>query len=183
MSVAYKINGKTVSEDEAQAWHARRVAIFGKDYFDMTKWNGAAPSLRTNDTFMRGKKHGADLGMTDETFDYYRKKAEAAGVSVSGKHYYSQIATCPGDPEAWCGSADDAIAAARRKNMEIEINGRTHDFRPRYEDIPDDEKPDVAPDILHREVNEQVKLEGGRVSAKRRQQIEEEIRDEITPTY
>ena len=183
MSVKTYINGKAASEEEIAAWQAKRVAIFGADRFDMSKWNGKAPSIRTNDTFMRGKKHGGDLDMTDETFAHYKRKAEAAGVSVNGKHYYSQLATHPGDPEAWCGSADDAMAAARRKGMSLEINGRTHDFRQQYDDTPDDEPYEVAPDILNREVNDQIKQEGGNVSKKRRQQIEEEIRDEITPSF
>lgn len=181
MSVVYKINGQNVSDKDADAWHAKRVAIFGEDYFDMSKWGGRAPSVRTNDTFMRGKKHGADLDMTDETFAAYKRKAEAAGVSTSGKHYYGQVADKPGDPEAWCGSADDAIAAARRKGMLIEINGRTYDFRRKYDDTPDDSYR-VADDIVEREVAAQVNQEGGRVSAKRRREIEEEVREDITPT-
>lgn len=183
MTVVTYINGKPVSDEELEAWAQKRREIFGADRFDMAKWGGKAPSIRTNDTFMRGKKHGADLDMTDETFAHYKRKAESAGVSTSGKHYYGSLATQPGDPEAWCGSADDAIAVARRKQMRIEINGRTHDFRPRYDDTPDDEPYEVAQDIVNREVNDQIKLEGGKVSKRRRQQIEEEIRDEITPSF
>lgn len=183
MSVETYINGRKVDDAELEAWHKRRVELFGAERFDMTKWGGKAPSIRTNDTFMRGKKHGADLDMTDETFANYKRKAEAAGVSTSGKHYYGSVATRPGDPEAWCGSADEAIAAAKRKEMLIEINGRTYDFRRKYDDTPDDEPYRVADDIVEREVGEQIKVEGGNVSKKRRRQIEEEIRDEITPSF
>jgi hypothetical protein len=182
MSVVYKINDRVVSEAELEEWHAERVKMFGEDFFNPAKWGGKAPSIRTNDTFMRGKKHGADLDMTDETFGHYKRKAEAAGVSTSGKHYYGSLATRPGDPEAWCGSADDAIATAKRKGMRIEINGRTYDFRRQYDDTPDDEY-NVAPDIVAREVNEQIKTEGGKVSKKRRREIEEEVRDELTPSF
>jgi hypothetical protein len=183
VSVKTYINGKAVSDEELEAWQKRRVEIFGADRFDMSKWNGKAPSVRTNDTFMRGKKHGADLDMTDETYEAYRQKAESAGVSTAGKYYFGKVATEVGDPEAWCGSADDAIAAARRKEMLIEINGRTYDFRRQYDDTPDDGEYQVAQDIVDREVSEQVKIEGGKVSAKRRREIEQEIRDEITPSF
>lgn len=183
MSVATYINGKRVTDEELAAWQKRRADIFGADRFDMTKWGGKAPSIRTNDTFMRGKKHGGDLDMCDDTFAAYKQKAEAAGVSTSGKHYYGKIAERPGDPEAWCGSADEAIAAARRKEMLIEINGRTYDFRRKYDDTPDDEPYAVDQSIVDREVAEQVKQEGGKVSRKRRREIEEEIRDEITPSF
>lgn len=181
MTTTY-INGKAVTEAELDAWSQRRKEIFGADRFDMSKWGGSAPSIRTNDTFMRGKKHGGDLDMTDETFAAYQRKAIAAGVSTSGKHYFGRLATSPGDPEAWVGSADEAIATARRKEMLIEINGQTYDFR-RTDDADDDAPYEVAPDILKREVNEQIAREGGRVSKKRREQIEHEVREDITPEF
>ena len=182
MSIIYKINGQIVTKRQWDTHSRKRKAIYGDQFAEMLATQ-SPPSIRTNDTFMRGKKQGADLDMTEETFQHYKRKAAKAGVDVTGKYYYGTLATRPGDPSAWCGSISEAKAAAKRKEMLLETNVGNWDYRSKYRDDPDDLPYEVAPDIVAREVAEQIKQEGGKVDKRRREQIEQEVREDITPTF
>ena len=189
MSVVYKINGKTVTKQEADRWFSRRKELFGADRFDFSKWNGQVPAIRTDDTFMRGKKDQSSLNQEfdDVATQDARKKASLAGVSTTGKFYYGSLADHANDPEAWCGSASEVIALAKRKKAKIELNGRTHDFREKYRDPPQQNGYEVAKDIVDREVksemNKRFGKQAARVSAKERQEIKEQVRKAVTSEF
>lgn len=49
--------------------------------------------------------------------DFYRKKAEAAGVNITGKVYKSSLANEPGDVRAWVSSKDDVKRICEERGM------------------------------------------------------------------
>jgi hypothetical protein len=50
-----------------------------------------------------------------DKFDQYKRQANAAGVSISGKSYESGLAAYPGDPDAWVKDNSDIKALAKQK--------------------------------------------------------------------
>lgn len=184
--LTWKINGRPVSKREWDAHSRRRNRIYGDKLAEMLD-SQAPPTIRTNDTFMRGKKQGGDpgehLGMDPVTFELYKQRAQQAGVDITGKFYFGTVANKPGDPEAWCGSDSDVIAKAKKEKMLLEIKGTTYDFRDKYVDLPDDEPYAVAQDIVDRHVGELIEEEyDGHETPKIRAELEERVRKEITPT-
>lgn len=179
--LTYRINGRQVTKREWDAHSRKRKRVFGDSFQEMLD-KQAPPAIRTNDTFMRGKKCQQALDMTDEQYATFKAKAEAAGVSTTGKHYYGSLADELGDPSAWVGSDSEAIATAKRKGMLLDLGGgRVHDFRDKYVDVtPEPYKVDDA--IVERETAAAA-AKIGPLSAKERAQLKAEVTKEITPTY
>lgn len=70
--------------------------------------------------------------------DFYRQKAEAAGVSIHGKKYLSSLASEPGDPRAWVDSTGDIRSVCEERGYGCE--GMVT-VKAREAEQPDDEGP------------------------------------------
>jgi hypothetical protein len=109
------------------------------------------PALWTDTEFNRGRCNGNQFEKTPGLGDYYRKAAEAAGVSTTGKHYCTGLADYPGDPTAWVSDRGDVLRVAREKGYKV---SGSVDYTP-----PDrgcDPGPDVAvaDDLIDAEVSD-----------------------------
>lgn len=97
-----------------------------------------APSLQTSTTFMANRDDG--FGEDDISRKVAHAKAEAAGVSVTGKTYMSQL--CPtGDrlsPKAWISDKDDAKRICEANGWECDELGTK---MPAYDKPHPDEGP------------------------------------------
>lgn len=107
------------------------------------------PALKTDSTFNAGRCNGNQFEDVPGLGDHYKKIAEAAGVSTTGKYYCSGLADFPGDPTAWVSDRGDVLRVAREKNLNVD-GDVTHRASER-EPIPD---IDVADDLIDREVAE-----------------------------
>lgn len=173
MAVVRKINGVVVTEKQWEQHFRRRERIFGKP-----RWG--APAIRTNETWMRNKKH-RDPDIDDPSLQVYAKRAEAAGVSTSGKFLLESLMDSPDDHQCWVGSDADAIALAKTKKALIEINGNVHDFRDKYRDPKPPEPYRVADHIVDDDLHERTKSNPNLTPAELAK-MREDIRREITPT-
>lgn len=177
------LNDRLVTEQEIDAWFERRKEIFGADYFDFANWGGKAPAVRTNDTFMRGKKQGVTTeDMSEDVMEEYRREAARHGVSTQNKFYFGSLATRHADPEAWCSSEDDVVATAKRKKMAIDINGKKYDFRENRDVGPQEYA--VSDDIVDRYTQQRIEEVDPKLANHPEQvaKVREQIRAEITPT-
>lgn len=96
------VNGKSMAAmtDAELARHERRSR---QRFNDMVE-SGKAPRVKSDDTFFRGFTGTGGAQFSDEVRPFYLEEAKKAGVSVSGKQYFSELAAYPGDPRAWVSS-------------------------------------------------------------------------------
>ncbi len=105
------------------------------------------PGLKTDNIFNKGRCNGNQFEKVPGLGDHYRRIAEAAGVSVTGRFYCAGLADFPGDPTAWVSDRGDVLRVARAKGMRV--HGYVeHDpgERPPMPDVP------VAPELIEAEV-------------------------------
>jgi len=180
MKTAYRLNGRQVTKRQWDAHFRKRKAMFG-DPCERMLAEQAPPSVRTNDSFMRGKKdQNCDQGLDADMLASHREKARRSGVSLEGKHWFGTLASDPLDLEAWCGSDSEVIAKARKEKILVELNGNVHDFREKYRDVPDD-TPYRVDDTL---VENQTAIHAeqlGAITPAERKQLKEDLRREMTP--
>lgn len=103
-----------------------------RDHYELCLKNGCSPRLaemlaerkaplaRTNDEFMRGTCNGKQFEGDERRGEIYRKRAEAGGVSITGKKYIHGLARFPGDPEAWVSSDGEARRRAESRGWGVE---------------------------------------------------------------
>lgn len=108
--------------------------------------------VRTNDTFMRGKRNNNQFGdgpLGQMIGEFYRSKALEAGVNPHGRYYSSSVARFTADPQAWIEGKDDLMRTAREHNMTVidTVSGRVlhQGYQP---DIVEESEYTVAPDIV-----------------------------------
>lgn len=65
------------------------------------------PQENTDRGFLEGTANGSQFQDTPRAGDFYKARAESAGVSTTGKVYLKQLADYPGDPRAWVSSRGD----------------------------------------------------------------------------
>ena len=105
------------------------------------------PGLRTDSEFNKGRCNGNQFEETPWLGDYYRARAEEAGVSVTGKYYQSTLARFPGDPEAWVGGRGDVEKICLQRGWGCEGSVQVDvGERPPIPDVP------LAEDLIQREV-------------------------------
>lgn len=110
---------------------------------------GKCPGFTTDDMFIKGR-FCSDRGKNGEDELRRIRKAEAAGVSTTGKEYFSSLADYPDDPTAWAGSRDEVREIARRKGMTV--HGMVEYQPPEVEPIP--EQPyRVGEDLIRNELD------------------------------
>ena len=179
MAVVWKINGKAVSRQEWDRRSARHKEIFGDKIADIVQ-SGQSPGVRTNDTWMRGKRC-QDPDIDDPSLKYYAERAEAAGVSTSGKFLLESLMDSPDDHRCWVGSDSDALALAKRKKASITIKGVTHDYRDKYRDPAPDKPYEVADHIIEDDLALRLKTCPDATPTEIAK-MKADIRREVTPT-
>jgi hypothetical protein len=132
---------------------------------------GAAPTVQTDATFMRGTANGRQFQGNAEKFgDAYAKIARKRGQNVTGKKYLSGLARFPGDPEAWVDGRGDVQRVLEKRGWESEgsVNVKSR--------CPEAPRPtiDVADDILNEEVQRIV--ESSPEPIKDRRELKEQVR-------
>lgn len=74
----------------------------------------------TDRAYMEGRVCGNQFEKHPAIGNYYRKIANKAGVSTTGKYYSGQLARFPGDPQAWVSSIDDVKRVADKENLGVQ---------------------------------------------------------------
>jgi hypothetical protein len=124
-------------------------------------------TMGTDRTLFEGRKlDGAQFeGSAAERWvgETYRKRAEAAGVSTTGKYYLGQLAASPGDPEAWVSGVGDVKRVCEQRGWSCD--GSVKVGAPVYQEPPEHLRPDapyrVAPDIVARHVADRLAEDPG----------------------
>jgi hypothetical protein len=125
--------------------------------------------------------HGRRIYDDPVAREHFKRKAEAAGVSTAGRVYLTELATEPGDVEAWVpehDAKDAARALCRRRGWGCEALGVTSTNPP-----PPDKPVGLAQDIVDHLVDEAVTQDPGLPIRKSREAIEGDIRDKHTPEF
>lgn len=79
--------------------------------------SGKAPRVKSDDTFFSGyTRTGGAQFTNDMSRDHHLAQAKAAGVDVSGKQYFAELAAFPGDPRAWVGSRGEMVKVLEERN-------------------------------------------------------------------
>jgi hypothetical protein len=122
------------------------------------------PGVKTDATFNHGRCNGNQFETHPALGDQYRRLADAAGVSTTGKFYSSGLADFPGDPTAWVSDRGDVLRVARLKGMRVRGDVE-HDPGER-EPMPD---VPIAPEIVKGFVDDYMTQDTG----ERRADVEE----------
>ncbi len=107
-----------------------------------------APTLKTDTTFLAiaDNCNGKQFEKDPKAGDYYRRMAERAGVSTTGKIYMPGLAAFPGDPRAWVSDRGDVRRIC-------EVNGWGCDGAVKVKAQQFEHKPvAIAEDIVQEEV-------------------------------
>lgn len=133
------------------------------------------PLLKTNTTFMRGAKYGAEQFATElpHSKDVYLGTAKRAGVSTNGKVYQHGLARFPGDPQAWVSDLDEAKRIIRQRGLaspEMGIKGR---------EVEPTESVAVAEDLIDNEIIRRV--ESGTMNFRDAAKMREQVADDLAP--
>lgn len=98
----------TVSPDTIQqAWYvAMRLEGQSHSIAEMLATQ-KAPQSKTDKEFLLGHANGNQFENMQGVGDYYHKIAREAGQDPKGKVYLHQLASFPGDPEAWVSGRSD----------------------------------------------------------------------------
>lgn len=100
-------------KDAAYGQHCPDCQGFGTRRF-------VPPTCVSDCTLYRSDNTGGNQFQHPAHRNLYVDKAKAAGVTVEGKCYYPELASFQGDPEAWCGSADDIRRVATKKGYNVD---------------------------------------------------------------
>lgn len=148
LKLSYFLDGKEVSENEFHDGEsaAKRAARFAKEFS-----KGKAPYGISDCTFMRDSANGKQFAGQEHIGDAYRRTAETAGVSTTGKKYISGLAAFPGDPEAWVDGRGDATRLLEKRGWGSE---GTVNVKPRQSAEEPKPGPDVAPDLVEKYATE-----------------------------
>jgi hypothetical protein len=149
-AVNYKINGRSVSQEEWDEHHAKREALYGNLLDDMLA-SRRAPMMGNSDRmFMEGANaQTCTHGLDELSVERSLSRAHGAGVSTHGKVYMSQLGT-PENPLAWVSGIEDLRTSLRIQGKGCESLG----IKP----VVKDPGPDVplAEDIIEEEIAERL---------------------------
>lgn len=114
--------------------------------------SGRAPTAKTDDTFFKGwSKTGGAQFTHPEVRAHYLAEARRAGVSVTGKQYFSELAEYPGDPRAWVDSRGEMVRLLEERNWAC-----SGDLTVRREPTADPEPVALAEDLVAEKVAERL---------------------------
>lgn len=130
----------------------------------------SVPLIKTNATFLRGAKYGAEQFASEGEHGRkaYLEPAKRAGVSTNGKIYQHSLARYPGDPFAWCSDLDEVKKKVRQ------IGGHCPELGIKGREMPPKESAVIAEDLLDERIESMV--EAGAI---RPHEVTEDRRGEI----
>jgi hypothetical protein len=169
------VNGRDI-EDLLPAERAaldRRAKARLADLFNSQQ----APVIRTDATFMRGRKKGAEqFGNLPNVRETYMEPARRLGMSTDGKVYMSEIAAYPGDPRAWVDSTDDIKRVCEERGWaasgDVTVKGREKAPTPDVE---------VAEDIVQEHIEHEIAVNPE--AARKPEATREKVVNRIKPKW
>jgi hypothetical protein len=168
----------TISDDPVVQRHYEEMRMAGESHnlSEMLALR-APPMSNTDREFLQGHVNGNQFEGSEDIGDQYKREAEAAGVSTTGKVYLGGLAAFPGDPKAWVAGRGDFQKVVEERGWGCE--GAVNVTAPQKAPIPD---IDVADDILDREVGEIVAAhpEGERID---KTDLKEQVREKRKPHW
>lgn len=116
-----------------------------------------APFLMTDKVWNEGRVNGSqfqETKMSRSQGDAYKKRAERAGVSTTGKTYMPSLANAPGDPEAWVSDRGDVRRLCEKRGYGCPEVG----VKMRQDPLPE---VDVAEDVVQELVEKELEKDPG----------------------
>ena len=144
------------------------------------------PALRTDVTFLQGRKTDGEQFAGDERSEIYGREAvrqaRAAGVNPTGKVYLHSLANKPYDPQAWVSDRNDVARVCRERGWGC--SGIVNVDRPDAGEVEDDTPYRVDPKIVNEMYGDFLEdnPEVLHYSAQERADIKESIEKSISPT-
>jgi hypothetical protein len=133
--------------------------------------------MGTDSNFMEGHCNGNQFEKHPEIGDFYRREAEKAGVSTTGKVYLSSLASRPGDPEAWVSGRGDVTRVVNERNWNCDGAVKRQAVR----GIEGTEDVGVADNILTGRAKELVAK--GELQKKDVKEYKEKLKKQLAPVY
>jgi hypothetical protein len=132
------------------------------------------PGVRGLDSdFNKGRCNGEQFANCPALGDHFRRVAEGAGVSTTGKTYLRGLAEYPGDPAAWVSGTSDVLRVARERGLRVE--GAVDYTPPAPARGPDPDVP-VAADIVEARVDACLEADPGA----RREDVRERVAEVLS---
>lgn len=133
------------------------------------------PHLRTDTTFFAGSQYGGEQFQHDPLlYDQYVRTAQAAGVSINGKKYFSELAKFPGDPEAWHDNRGDMAKLVRDRGWTCEGLGvKNQPVEP--------EKIAIDEHFVDQQLEQMI--DGGKIDPHDKEKHRDAVREHITPAW
>lgn len=142
----YKLNGKTVSKKEFDAYAQKRESIMGNLMEGILESRQAPGTKNTDRAFLEGMGGQSLTHGLDKTFvGRYYERAAKAGISTAGKVYISQLGP-PSSPLAWVSDLSDVKKSCELQGHGCEALGVKPVVKDPGPDIP------LADDIVQAEV-------------------------------
>jgi hypothetical protein len=119
----YKINGVSVTAEEWNAHHKKRVEVYGDPLVDMLQ-SRQAPMMKNSDRmFMEGANaQTCTHGLDDLSVDRSLARAHAVGINTHGKVFMSQLGP-PTSPLAWVSGVEDLRTSLKIQGKGCESMG------------------------------------------------------------
>lgn len=157
--------------------------IDGLCAFDLMVLTGRPPGCKTDAVFMQGTENGRQFQNDPEAGDYYKKIADAHGVSITGKYYDASLCRDGfiGDPRAWISGRGD-----KQRIIEQEGWGSEGWVNVKKREQATKEAVPINPEIVERELKTELAkqgLLGKKIPAKEVTDLREKIADQMTPHW
>lgn len=170
------VNGRPIEELSAEEREGldRRAKARLEEMFA----SGQAPRVKSDTTFFAGQNRGAGQfdGQAPEIQRAYTEPAKAAGVSITGKTYLSQIAAYPGDPRAWVDSREQIAQVCEERGWrcggDVTVKGRQEEPK---------KGPVVAEDIVQEHVEREI--QANPEAALKPEETREKVIERIKPRF
>ena len=144
------------------------------------------PSLGSTDQgFLKGHVCGNQFERTPATRfmgDHYAKKAQAAGVNITGKIYLRGLANFPGDPEAWVSDRHDVKKLLEKRNWSSE--GMVEHKASAYRLKEPEPEISIAEKIVQRAVEREIEKQPDIApTPKEKRALREKVRNRLKPSW
>ena len=125
----------------------------------------------TDAAFLEGHVNGNQFENEPIIGDAYKAEATAKGVDITGKVYLSQLATYPGDPEAWVSGRGDVqrVCEQRGWGCKGSVEVKAQELA-----APPPAAPRMAPALVNAKVFEilQGKIDAGEMTVEQAQKVD-----------
>ena len=171
----YKINGRTVTEEEYAEFCRRRQGMLEAAGFSWENLRFAIVGDDGENGYMTGKKNSEDLGAMHPMFrKLATDAAKKAGVSLQGKRHVCQLGP-PEDPSSWVESYDDLVNKAAAKGKTVEPSNSLRK-KHRAEVVPP-KRVRLAPKHVQRMIAKELAADPSLAEKKSRDELAEMVTD------